>query len=97
MNEKPKTVEALADKILDELEGKLKSLSDDINPYDAAVEGIKQAQSDPAFIADVVRQTLEYVQAEADYKTDVDGEQIIDRLGILNMHPEIVNNIINKK
>jgi len=47
--------------------------------------GAHWQQSDLAFIADIVRQTLEYVAlVEKDVR-------------LLDMHPEIVNNIIKKK
>lgn len=48
----------------------------------------KQAHSDPAFICEIVRQTLEYVAGRFKPRT---GEIIT------GMHPEIVNQIINKK
>ena len=58
-----------------------------------------EKQSDPAFIADIVRQTLEYV-ANKDkeiIKTFVSSKYDATKRTILAMHPEIVNNIINKK
>jgi len=79
---------------------------------DGMVFAEKIHQSDPAFIADIVRQTLEYVSGNsllrhrtyltdqvtvAPYFDNQTGRIRVHDSGILAMHPEIVNNIIKKK
>jgi hypothetical protein len=75
MNEQPKTVEDIAEAfILDNmLHGK-------------TAESVRTAFKHPAFIADIVRQTLEYVEGLTVYGDMIEG-----------LTDEIVNNIIKKK
>lgn len=51
--------------------------------------GAQWQHSDPVFIGEIVRQTLEYVIDNYDIEYDLDS--------ITGLHPEIVNQIINKK
>ena len=110
MNEQPKTVEeaALAEYpiVIDSI---FHNKPTDINLGRRVgfVKGAHWQQSDPAFISDIVRQTLEYVANEPIILWErMKCNNIIsvgpvvasvDKDGILAMHPQITDNIIKKK
>jgi len=91
MNEQPKTVEEEANRFADNYANSFKNEPDEINSimFQACKAGYVAATSDPANIADIVRQTLEYAQESMRYGTP--------KFAITKLHPEIVNNIIKNK
>jgi len=90
MNEQPKTVEEAANRFADNYANSFKNEPDEINSimFQACKAGYVAAQSDPTFIAHIVRQTLE---AASKHMHPVTG------VTILALEDEIVNNIIKKK
>ena len=91
MNEEEKRVEDIAEAFIREnmIHGK-------------TAESVRVAFKHPAFIGDIVRQTLEYVAENAkiirmgnDIQSVVNID--IDRIEILAMHTQITDNIIKKK
>ena len=107
MNEQ-ETMEQACDRICFEELGKSQTEFDDGVKYgfeSGFYKGAHWQQSDPAFIADIVKQTLEYV-AEKSYPVVTTktnhlgvGKTTVHTAvnSIRTMHPEIVNQIIKRK
>ena len=90
MNEQEKTVEEAARNFIQE------NYPDYLFPVslkELFLSGANWQQSDPAFIGEIVRQTLEFYIG---YLPSGETEMLIDTEKFLSMQPEIVNQIIKK-